>query len=344
VESVTTHIADVTGEDDRAAWAGAHVRPLWEIPQAHSGAKPERGATLWPWRTMRPLVERACELASPAVAERRVLSLIAPDAKPGDFHTITNLNAGLQILLPGEVARPHRHSMDALRFVLDGGGAVTRVDGKNAPMLRGDLVLTPGWCWHEHWHEGDAPMVWLDVLNVHTHLNLDTFAFEPGPPHDVPVLPPEDAFAHANVVPDIAPTRFSPVFRYPYDAVSRALDATPRARDGSRRVRYVNPLTGGCVMPLLDCWMFRLDAGESTVPFRTSAHAVCAVVSGRGATRTGTIEVAWETNDVFTLPHDTPIVHHAEETSTVFVVSDREVYRRLDLLTETYDEHSEGVR
>ena len=62
-------------------------------------------------------------------------------------------------------------------------------------MMRGDLVLTPGWCWHEHWHKSAGPIVWLDVLNMHTHLNLDTFAFEPGPPREVAELPADDAFA-----------------------------------------------------------------------------------------------------------------------------------------------------
>jgi len=301
-------------------WTEAHVRPLWEIPQAHSDAHPEHRATLWPWRTMRPLVDRACDLASPAVAERRVLSLIAPDAAPGQFHTITNLNAGLQIILPGEVARPHRHSMDALRFVLDGDGAVTRVDGTDAPMMRGDLVLTPGWSWHEHWHDGDAPIVWLDVLNVHTHLNLDTFRFEPGPPRDVPAPVP------------------GAMLRYPLAEMQRTLAGMPPGPDGSRRARYVNPLTGGPVMPLLDCWMLRLEAGVRTVPFLTSAHAICTVVSGRGTTGIGTGGVSWETNDIFTLPHDTWIAHRADETSELCIVSDREVYRRLDLLTERYDE------
>jgi len=325
-------------DDERRSWAEANVRPLWEVAPGHEHG--ERGATIWPWRTMRPMIDRACELTSPSAAERRALSLIAPDAKPGQFHTITNLNAAFQVILPGEVARPHRHSMDALRFVLEGSGAVTRVDGKNAPMMRGDLVLTPGWCWHEHWHEGNAPIVWLDVLNVHTHINLDTFVFEPGPPHDVPELPPDDAFADANLVPDVAPTRFSPVFRYPLDAMTRALDAAPIALDGSRRVRYVNPLDGGPVMPLLDCWMVKLDAGTSTVPFKTSSHAVCAVVSGHGSTRVGSTSVAWEASDVFTLPHESWIVHHADETSYIFVVSDRELYRRLDLLTDVYGEHA----
>jgi gentisate 1,2-dioxygenase len=209
-------------------------------------------------------------------------------------------------------------------------------------MMRGDLVLTPGWCWHEHWHEGDAPIVWLDVLTVYTHIALDTFAFEPGPPHDVPELPPDNAFAHAGLLPDAVPATFSPVFRYPLEAVLAALDAAPPARDGARRVRYVNPTTGGAVMPLMDCWMIRLGPGQTTVPFRTNAHALCTVVSGRGTTTAGSSTVAWEPNDIFTLPSDTAIAHRADETSYLFIVSDREIYRKLDLLTETYGDGHKG--
>jgi gentisate 1,2-dioxygenase len=325
-----------TTEDLQQTWRDAHVKPLWEIAQAHQASDETAPPALWPWRTMRPLIERAVALTSPAAAERRVLSLIDPQAREGEFHTITNLNAGLQIILPGEVARPHRHSPDALRFVLEGDGAVTRVDGKLAPMMRGDLVLTPGWCWHEHWHEGDGKIVWLDVLNVHTHLHLGTFVFEPGPPHDVPVLPPDEAFAFANVVPDLPPGGPSPVFRYPLAAARAALDAAPPARDGSRRVRYVNPQNGGPVMPLLDCYLVRLDPGTPTLPFQTSAHAVCAVVEGRGASTVGTTAFSWEPNDIFSLPSQTAVVHRAAEPSYLFVVTDRELYRRLDLLVETY--------
>jgi len=182
--------------------------------------------------------------------------------------------------------------------------------------------------------------VWLDVLNVHTHLNLDTFVFEPGPPHDVPTLPPEEAFQSPNLVPDIIQTRFSPVFRYPMESALRALQAAPPSRDGSRRVRYVNPLTGGPVMPLIDCWLFQFDAGQSTIPFRTSAHAVCCVVDGRGSTTVGSRATNWETHDVFTLPSESVIMHQADTAATLFVVSDRELYRRLDLLTESYDDGS----
>ena len=324
-----------TDDADRSAWSAAGVKPLWEIPQAHAQPESQR-AGVWPWRTMAPLVARAVALASPDVAERRVLSLIAPSAMPGEFHTITNLNAGLQILLPGEMARPHRHSMDALRFVFDGDGAVTRVDGKVAAMARGDLVLTPGNCWHEHWHDGDKPIVWLDVLNVHTHQFLDTLTFEPGPAHDVPELPPDTLFAHGNMLPEVAPQRFSPVFRYPLADAAAAVALAPRGADGARRVRYINPLTGGPVMPFLDCALVQLDPGQTTIPARTSAHAVCAVVAGSGETRIGDQCIAWEANDVFTIPNGVATVHSGTSPAHLFVVSDRELYRRLDLLTEVY--------
>ena len=325
----------LTADEIQESWKDANVRPLWEVQHAYDGAR-KTGPVLWPWVKMEPLVRRAIGLTSPAVAERRALSLVDPAGKPGDFHSITNLNAALQILLPGEVARPHRHSMDALRFIFEGEGAITRVDGKLAPMAAGDLVITPGNAWHEHWHEGTTPMVWLDVLNVHAHLNLGTFSFEPGPVHDVPEIAPEAAFATANVVPDMPLSSSSPVFRYPLADAKRALDAAPLAADGSRRVRYVNPLNGGPVMPLLDCYLVRLDAGHSTRPFTTSAHAVCAVVEGRGATSASESSINWQRHDVFTLPHGAPIVYTAAETSYLFMTTDREMYRRLGLLREGY--------
>jgi gentisate 1,2-dioxygenase len=323
-------------EIDEAAWQRANVKPLWLNQRSHVIDDPERRSTIWHWNEMRRLALRACELTETGSAERRVLSFVCPEARPGDFETITNMTAGLQILLPGERARPHRHSPDALRFVLDGNGAVTRVDGVVAPMMRGDLVITPAWCWHEHWHDGVDPIMWLDVLNVHTHHFLDTFIFEPGPPYDVPAAPPASAFAHANVIPDMGATRSSPVFRYALADAIAAADAAPRSRDGAQRARYVNPLTGGPVMPFLDCTLVRLDANTPTTRFRTSAHAVCAVVSGSGVTRIGSNSIAWSENDVFTLPQETWMSHEADEPAYLFCVSDRELYRRLDLLTESY--------
>jgi gentisate 1,2-dioxygenase len=332
-----TDLENIRDEDIRQRWKDAHVSPLWENAKATDAHHQEPAPNLWAWKTMQPLVGNAIAQTSPAIAERRALSLIDPDARPGEFHTVTNLNAALQILLPGETARPHRHSMDALRFVLEGdGGVVTRVNGKLAPMAAGDLVLTPGTFWHEHWHEGSEPMVWLDVLNVHTHLHLGTFWFEPGPPHDVAGTLADEAFVTPNFVPDIDRDEVSPVFRYTFADAKRAVDAAPVAKDGSRRIRYANPLTGGPVIPFLDCYLMQLEAGQTTISLRTTAHAVCAVVEGNGTTATGGGTIAWEKNDVFTLPHGTRIVHTASTPSYVFIVTDRELFSRLGMLREEF--------
>jgi len=322
----------------RAAWDAAGVSPLWENRLAHAGPAPAPRPMLWPWRVMKPLIDDAARMNSTDVVERRVLSLMGPDpSAPGYPFTITNLNAGFQILLPGESARPHRHSMNALRFVLDGNGASTIVDGKACPMFEGDLILTPGWTWHEHIHAGAGPIVWLDVLDAALHRYLGTDAFEPGPPHDVPARTPDAAFAFANLLPDVAdPTQHSPVFRYPWASAAAAVAAAPRGPDGARRVRYVNPATGGATMSLLDCGLIEIDAGRTTTPFRTSSHAVCAVVEGAGSTTCGDATIAWEAKDVFTLPSSQWVSHHASERARLFVTTDREILRRLDLLEENY--------
>ena len=335
--------ADQANLDLRKAWAAGHVAPLWENRSAHrrddAGAEP---AHIWRWSEMEPLIAAAIGVRSMEAVERRVLSLISPHATAigGAAGTTTNLNAGLQILMPGEVARPHRHSMNALRLVLSGDGATTVVDGKPCPMAEGDLVTTPGWCWHEHVHEGKAPIVWLDVLDASLHRYLGTDAFQPGPTNDMPKLTPDTAFTAACLVPQIAEkaTGYSPLFRYPWAAAAAAVSAAPIGRDGARRVRYANPLDGGPVMALLDCWLLEIAPGAETVGLRTSANAVCAVIEGCGSSEIGKGGFAWGPRDVFSLPHGNWIKHRAGRgRGRLFVVSDREVLRRLDLLKE---EHS----
>jgi gentisate 1,2-dioxygenase len=326
----------------RQAWRKANLVPLWETG-AHGAAKPvrERGH-LWSWHEMQPLVFAATQLRSMEITERRVLLMINPNGNPdgGGRSTITNLLASYQILLPAESAREHRHSMSALRFVLDGNGATTLVDGKPCQMEEGDLVLTPGWMWHGHSHSGSAPIVWLDVLDGPLHAYLGTRAGEPGPPHDVPKRFADELFACANIVPDIGEDPVhSPVFRYPWKAASVAVAAAPVGKDGMRRVRYVNPLTGGSSMTLIDSTLVQIDPHVATVPFRTTSHAVCAVVEGTGSTRAGDDEFSWGPRDIFALPSGSWISHRAgDKPARIFMASDREVLRRLGLLEEAFGE------
>jgi len=247
------------------------------------------------------------------------------------------LNAGLQILLPGEAARPHRHSMDAIRFVLEGEGAVTVVNGKQCHMSEGDLVLTPGWTWHEHAHRGTRPIVWLDGLNSPLHRYLGTASFEAGPPPELPAAIPDAAYSVPGMVPANGGTpEHSPIFRYGYAAASAAVAVAPVGRDRARRVRYANPATGGPAMALMDHQRVQLDAGASTLPFRTNSNAICVVVEGEGVSHIGDETFAWAPKDIFTMPQGNWITHKAAILTRFFVYSDREVFARLGLLKEEY--------
>jgi gentisate 1,2-dioxygenase len=332
-----TDTAKTRLDEIRQGWRDANVTPLWETT-VHRPVDNTPRAYHWKWQVLRPLIDQAIEVTGMENAERRVLALTNPDAI-GGRNTTTNLNGCLQVLMPGESARPHRHTPNALRFVLEGGGATTVVDGKSCPMQEGDLVITPGMSWHAHTHDGTAPIVWFDALDVPLHQYLGTAVFEPGPPKDVPKTADDAAFAVPNIVPELsgAPSPYSPVFRYPWSASQAALRAAPLARDGSRKIRYVNPLTGGPVMSLVDCHMTRLDAGAQTTPYRTTSNAVGVVVEGSGTSRVGNETFAWQPKDIFSMPHGNWVSHRGDrDGATLFVVTDREVLRRLDLLIEEY--------
>ncbi len=323
-------------------WEKVNVSPLWENRAAHNiaGAGTER-AHIWRWADLQPAIAQALDMRSTAAIERRVLSLVSPYSPQvaGQAGTTLNLNAGLQILKPGETARPHRHSMNALRFVMKGGGAVTKVDGKECLMEEGDLVTTPGWCWHEHIHRGDEPIVWLDVLDASLHRYLGTDKFQPGPANAMPPTLADDAFAFPGMVPEGtgAKAPHSPLFRYPWQQASSAVAVAPVGKDGARRVRYANPLDGGPVMFSLDCYVLELQGGQDTIPFRTSANAVYCVIDGEGQSHIGDQKMRWGPRDVFSAPRNNWIAHKSEGKARLFVTTDRDVLRRLDLLTEEWE-------
>jgi gentisate 1,2-dioxygenase len=327
-----------TNPETLKLWHAAGFAPLWESPNAHKNLPEPDASHIWRWSESRPLIDLAFKETSPAAVQRRVLQMLSPYAKSlADERTCGNVLAAYQCLLPGETARPHRHTMNALRFLLEGSGAVTLVDGKECPMEFGDLVLTPGMCWHEHRHDGNEPVVWLDVLDVPLHLYLGSVVFQPGPIEVKPVTMSDAAFASPNIVPQMISGRrdHSPVFRYPYADAVRALAHAPASPDGSRRIRYVNPLNGEGAMALLETSMIQIDHGVQTLPTRTNANLVCAVVDGYGESRIGNKSISWGPRDVFTVPQHNWVSHHSQDgDARLFIVSDADVMRRLGVLTE----------
>ena len=313
-----------------AQMAAASVSALWE--REDRNIPPEPGH-IWRWQTMRPLIDGAVAATDMHNAERRVLCLNNPAyANSERVGAATNLTVNLQVLMPGERARPHRHTMHALRFALEGDGATTVVEGKVCPMLPGDMILTPGWTWHEHAHDGKVRAVWVDALDVPIHSYLESAVFEPGPAHDMAALPPDGAFA-AGLSPagqGAAPS-YSPMFRYPWDAAVRALEAMAPGADGSRRLRYTNPATGGPIMSTLDCYLLGLVKGAETAALRSNSNTVCVVVEGEGKSRIGDDVIAWGPKDIFTMPHGQWISHTAATAGArLFQITDREILRRLE--------------
>jgi gentisate 1,2-dioxygenase len=321
----------------RQGWLDAHVRPLWENPRVHKVREGGAKAHIWKWHTLRPLVEDAMRVTSPAIVERRVLTLVDPENDTPSCGTTTNLTAALQILLPGETARPHRHTPNALRFMIEGSGAVTIVDGKPCPMEKGDLVITPGWSWHEHAHNGTEPVIWLDALDAPFHRSIGTDVFEPGPPHDLPAHAGDQAFASPGIAPALTDaSSSSPIFCYPWAAATAALRSAPLWKDGARRVRYVNPMTGRPAMPLLDCYLTGIGKETATIRYRTNGNAICYVCEGRGVSHVGNETLHWESKDVFNVPHGNWVTHRADEDAILFVITDRDALLRLGLLKEEF--------
>ncbi|MDR3468569.1 MAG: cupin domain-containing protein [Xanthobacteraceae bacterium] len=327
-------------QDLRAAWDRLRMAPLWEFPNAQVNERADEKPHIWRWSEIQPVLHETAKVEDPTSIERRVLSLRSSRSRgPDEDMTCGVMNATYQTLLPGERARPHRHSMSALRFVVEGGpGVETVVDGKACTMEPGDLILTPGWTWHEHVHHGKELACWVDILDVQLHRVIGTEAFQPGPARDVPLTFPDQMFHVPGVVPALEGAwhpEYSPMFRYPWGDVLRAMQLVPRMDDGSKTVRYTNPLTGGSCLGLLDCYAIELRGGSNTVARRSSASSIFVVVEGTGVSTIGGAELRWGPHDVFTAPQNKSFFHRADSAGArLFCTSDREIYRRLGLLRE----------
>src|SRR5438067_11434254 len=196
--------------------------PLWEVLHALIPNEPATRCKpyLWKYKDVRPYITEAGKLITAKEAIRRVLVLENPGMR-GESCITQSLYAGLQLILPGEIAPSHRHSQSALRFIVEGSGAYTAVDGERSTMLPGDFIITPSWTYHDHGNPGSDPVVWMDGLDIPLVNTFDSSFAEHYPEENQPLLRPEgDALARygANLLPlDYKPKSLSaPVFSYPY--------------------------------------------------------------------------------------------------------------------------------
>lgn len=324
------------------ALEAADIHPLWDRYQRITPIEPGAldSTMVWRWRDVEPLTARAAAEVPVEDVERRAIIMANP-AFGGATVTTANLISAFTVLEPGDRAVPHRHTAAAVRFATRADGAATIVNGRRCEMKAGDLILTPPMCWHGHINESDHRIVWFDAANIPLMNTLDAHFFEPGSREDNAFWQVDegderlwDAAGMVSVGAETAVSH-SPKYRYSGEATRRLLAASPTAPDGSRVARYVNPMTGGAVMPALDCYSIRLPNGEATRPRRVTWNAICLVVDGEGRSTVGGETFEWSRHDVFTIPHWSWASHEAVRgEADLFVVTDREVQARLDLVRE----------
>jgi len=257
------------------------------------------------------------------------------------------------VVMPGEIARAHRHSAAALRLIIESEGGYTVVNGHRIPMWPGDLVLTPNWTWHDHANDSNAPMLWLDgldsplirMLACGFHEEYEAEAQSVGVGAD----PSFARYGAGGLRPawESAPTApYSPLWHYPYTQTREALERL--AAEGSSSpfdgviMEYTNPVTGGPAMPTIGCYVQLLQPGEHTQAHRHTSSAAFHVIEGSGYSVVDGQRLEWEDKDVFCVPgwafHEH--VNTGTQPAILFSHTDVPVMRSLGLYRE--ETHSAG--
>lgn len=335
--------------------ADSNLAPLWDVLPTLITAEPKSVIAPYRWRyeDVRPFLLESARVITAKEAERRVLVLENPNLK-GQSKITNSLFGGLQIIMPGEVAPPHRHIQAALRFIIEGHGAYTAVDGERTFMQPGDFVITPSWTWHDHGNDTPGPMVWLDGLDMHM-VRLFEASFREGGGEEAmePTKPEWDSirrYGH-NLVPvehtHRRPT--SPIFSYPYEKTRESLEALRKAEDPSPwfgyKMRYINPLTGGDAMPTISTFMQMIPQGMTTTPYRATDSTVFVAVEGSGTTRIGDVTFDWQPRDIIVVPSWQKYTHTARTGDAVlFSYSDRGVQEMLGYWRDQRDDASAVLR
>lgn len=336
-----------------------HLEALWRINAKIMPFEPKSRVRPWLWRfgTLTRLAEQAGKLVPiERGGDRRVLGCINPSLG-GIYGATATLWAAIQYLGPHESAPGHRHSPSALRFVVQGEGAWTTVDGDRCLMSPGDLVLTPSYTWHDHKNDSDEPMMWFDGLDLPLVGYLDAVFFEFYPKEELQplldthgsqrafgsgalapatgALPPVAAGAGASPPPEGArPAPRSPLLRYPWEDTVEALEARrgdPGDPHDDVLLRYTNPRTGGPVMPTMDACIQLLRDGASLRSHRHVHSTVYQVFQGEGETVIDGEVFAWQRGDILAVPPWAVHQHRPHGEAILFSITDQPVLEALGL-------------
>ena len=319
------------------------MKPLWTVMSSliHDEPQSRCAPAIWHFDDVKALVMESGGLISAEEAKRRVLILENPAVR-GESRVTNTLFAGIQMIMPGEVAPAHRHVSSAIRFVLDGEGAYTAVEGEKAFMAPGDFVITANWAPHDHGNTSDKPMLWLDVLDVPAVNFFETsFAEDFDTPTQATTRQDGDSlsFYASGVLPDGAMTiNRTPVINYTYartrPIIERRMQAGDIDRSHGARVRYANPINGGPVLPTMGANLAMLPKGFRGAPYRSTDGTIFVCAEGEGSTNVDGEVLKWGPNDVFVVPSWKRYRHTAAKQSVLFSISDRPMQEALGIWRE----------
>ena len=327
-------------QDVRAAGMDApwfHPGPLIQPKKMHVQSG------LWKWDKIEPLVRSTPDFVDPGKgAERRILRVANPGvAELTATHTIS---IAFQYLMPGEVAPPHRHTPNAMRFMIDGEGAYTTVNGEKCVMRPGDVILTLAGDWHEHGNEGSGPVMWMDILDSPVVRFLESLKTDPYP-HASQVVSEkqersEKRYFGSGLVPakrSTAATDLLLAFRWEKarEALARLAEVESDPFDDVM-LEYVQPRTGASVFPCLGAYLQMIRPGVETRAHRHSSSAVYFVREGTGSTDVNGTTYEWSKGDVVVIAPSAVHKHSnkGSEPAVLFTVQDSPMLKALGFYKE----------
>src|ERR1700689_4515977 len=319
------------------------MAPLWKVMGSVVTKEPVTRCQphVWHYDDVKSLVLESGGLITAEEAQRRVLVLENP-ALHGESKATNTLFAGIQMILPNEVAPAHRHVSSAIRFVLDGEGAYTAVEGEKSYMSRGDFVITANWAPHDHGNPSNKPMLWLDVLDFPV-VNFYEASFAEHFDDATQETKRGDGdslnFYGSGVLPDGTKTMGrTPVINYTYKRtrpiVERMMQTGEIDKRHGARVRYANPVTGGSVLPTMGAYLAMLPKGFKGEPYRSTDGMIFVCAEGKGTTTVDGKVLEWGPQDVFVVPSWKRYQHNAEKESVLFSISDRPAQEALGIWRE----------
>jgi gentisate 1,2-dioxygenase len=334
-----------------------NLGPLWEaIPELmHHQPEPHAQAYLWKWDLLEKKLGEAAQIFTPdRGGERRAIYLQNPGLdyrQPwGWASTSQTLYAAVQLLQPGEVAPSHRHTQNALRFVTHGEGAYSIIEGERIFMEEGDFVITPKNLWHGHGHEGTAPMIWMDVLDIPTIYMMGGTFFEPYPERIEQPRVPDNYTAQryeggmVRPISDRHPKK-APLGAYKWNQTLKAIEGLSRFEpdpyDGYA-VEFINPSTGKTANPNIGAWLQKLPKGYHSKAHRHTHSTIYQVFKGSGYSIINGVRFDWSKGDYFIIPNWAVHEHVALEDTFFFSVNDLPIMEKFELEQEVVYENNNG--